>query len=64
MRGFVGHADGQRGPVGVGVNGHARNIQLAESANKANSNLAAIGNEDLTEHKGPIVAGERAIMNV
>ena len=57
MRGLVGHADGERGSVSVGINGYARDIQFAEAANQADGDFAAISDQDLAEHKGPIVAG-------
>src|ERR1035437_4476034 len=57
VHGFVGHADGERGAVGVGIDAYAGDIQLAEPANQADGDFAAISNENLAEHKGPIVAG-------
>jgi hypothetical protein len=57
VRGFVGHADGERGSVGIGVDGYARDVHFAESANEADGDFTAIGDQDLAEHKGPIVAG-------
>jgi hypothetical protein len=57
VRRLIGHANGERGSVGIGIDGYARDIQFAKTANKADGDLTAIGNQDLTEHKGPIVAG-------
>ena len=65
MGGFIGHADGERGAVGVGINGDARDVHVAEGANEADGDFTAIGDQDLAEHKGPIVAGSgsRGIKN-
>ena len=53
MRRFVGFADMQRSAIGIGVNGHRANAHLAQSANDAQSDLAAIGDQNLREH-GPL----------
>ncbi len=57
MRGFVGHPYSQGGSIGVGIDGDARDIQFTKPANEADGDFTAIGDQDLTEHKGPIVAG-------
>ena len=60
MRGFAGHADGERGSVGIGINGYARDVHFAEAAHEADGDFTAIGDQDLAEHKGPIVAGSHS----
>ena len=57
MRGFIGHADGERSAVGIGIDGDAGDVHLAERANDAHRDFSAIGDQDLSEHEGPIVAG-------
>ena len=50
MGGFVGFADVQRGAVRVGVDGHRANAHLAQRADDAQGDLAAIGDQNLWEH--------------
>jgi hypothetical protein len=56
VRRFVGHADGERGPVRVRIDGNARDVQFTETADQADSDFAPIGDKDLAKHKRPIVA--------
>src|ERR1035437_6692999 len=55
--GLVGHADVEGGAVGVGKDGDAGDAHLAEGADDADGDLAAIGDQDLAEHADGIVAG-------
>ena len=55
--GFIGHADVERGAVGVGEDGDAGDAHFAEGADDADGDLAAIGDQDLAEHADGIVAG-------
>ena len=48
--GFVGHADVAGGAVGVGIDGHTGDAHLAQRADDAHRDLAAIGNQNLAEH--------------
>ena len=57
VRRLIGHADVERGAVGVGVDGDAGDAHLAEGADDADGDLAAIGDQDLAEHADGIVAG-------
>ena len=48
--GLIGHAHVQRGAVGIGIDGHRDDPHLAQRANDTDSDLAAVGNQDLMEH--------------
>ena len=50
VRRFVGHADVERGAVGVGVHRHGADAHLAQRAHHAHGDLAAIGDQDFAEH--------------
>src|SRR5579885_3235824 len=54
---FIGHPHRQRGAVGVGVNGDARNSKLAQRADDSHRDLAAISHQNFTKHEGSILAG-------
>ena len=41
----------QRLGVGLGVDGHGRDAQLAAGADDAHGDLAPVGDEDLVEHR-------------
>ena len=41
----------QRVRVGLGVDGHGRDAELAAGADDAHGDLAAVGDEDLLEHR-------------
>jgi hypothetical protein len=50
MFGFVGHADVPGNAIGVGIDGHTGDTHLAQRADDADGDLAAIGNQYLAEH--------------
>jgi hypothetical protein len=49
--GFVGLADVQGSAVDVGVNGDGAYVHLTQSADYAQSDLAAIGDQDFSKHR-------------
>ena len=49
--GLVGHLDVQRARVGIGVDGDGAHAQPPGSTNDAAGDLAAVGDEDLGEHR-------------
>ncbi len=51
--GFVGKADVERVAIGFAVNGDGTNAEFAAGVEHAQSNFAAIGNQDLTKHSEP-----------
>ena len=54
VRGFVGHTHMERSAIGIRVDGDARDPHLAQRANDAHRNLAAIGDQDLAEHEAEL----------
>jgi hypothetical protein len=48
--GFIRHLDMHRVNVGFRVNGDRPDIQLLASANDANRDFSAVGNEDFLKH--------------
>jgi hypothetical protein len=51
--GLVGLADVEGIPVGVRVDGDRGELQLATGADHAESDLAAVGDQDLAHHPSP-----------
>ena len=54
MHGLVGHRDMQRVGVGVGVDGDGAHAQAPRRADDAAGDLAAIGDQDLGEHRSSL----------
>jgi hypothetical protein len=50
MGGLVCLADVEGGAVNVGINGNGGDAHFAQSADDAESDFAAVGNEDFSEH--------------
>ena len=49
--GLVGLLDMERVTVGLGIDGHRANAQFGTGPDDAHSDLATVGDQDLTEHK-------------
>ena len=47
---FIGHANVQRAAIGVGKNGDAAYAHVAQRADDAYGNLAAVGDQDSAKH--------------
>ena len=54
--GLVGEAHVERARVGLGVHGHGADAELLASADDAQRDLTAVGDEDLLEHRPPAQA--------
>ncbi len=46
VRGLVGELHGERGAVGVGIDGDAADVGLAEGADDADGDFASVGDEN------------------
>ena len=51
MRGFIGFADVERRPVGIGIHGDGADAHFAQGANDAQRDLAAIGYQNFLKHR-------------